>query len=49
MNKMVQEVNIAAREQSIGGKQIREAVERMRNMVHEVGLAVKEQVGGTNR
>jgi methyl-accepting chemotaxis protein len=49
MNKMVHEVNIAAREQSIGGKQIREVVERMKNIVHEVGIAVKEQVSGSKQ
>jgi len=46
---MVHDVTIAAKEQSLGGKQIREAVERMKSMVQEVGIAVREQVGGTQQ
>jgi hypothetical protein len=49
MNQLVAEVNIAAKEQSGGGKQIREVIERMKSLVHEVGLAVKEQVGSAQQ
>jgi methyl-accepting chemotaxis protein len=49
MNRMVQEVNIAAREQSVGGNNMREAVDRIRTIVQEVGMAVKEQVQGAKQ